>query len=80
MGNGYLKTGWFGGFNYNGGNPTVIGWDPATGNDVPGQASSMTANAAAAAAAYAVAKGDMRRVNDFYRGTAITGVINPVVI
>ena len=33
---------------------------------------------AAAAAAYAVAKGDMRRVQDFYRGAAIDGVVNAV--
>jgi hypothetical protein len=72
-GNGYLKTGWFGSID-GGGN--VTGWDPQTGNDVAGQASAVTAQAAAAAAAYAVAKGDMRRVQDFYRGGQITGVVN----
>ena len=35
------------------------------------------AGAASAAIAYAVAKGDMRRVNDFYRGVDIGGVVNP---
>jgi hypothetical protein len=72
-GNGYLKTGWFGGISAK---SQVTGFDPATGNDVPGQASATTAQAAAAAAAYAVAKGDMRRVQDFYRGGSITGIIN----
>ena len=73
FGNGYLKTGWFGGIDASG---NVTGWDPATGKDVPGQSSATTAQAAAAAAAYAVAKGDMRRVQDFYRGGEISGVIN----
>jgi hypothetical protein len=72
-GNGFLKTGWFGNIDAN---RNVTGWDPATGNDVPGGASSSTAQAAAAAVAYAVAKGDLRRVQDFYRGGQITGVIN----
>ncbi len=74
MGNGYLKTGWFGGVKADG---TVDGFDPATGNVVAGQASTVTANAAAAAAAFAVAKGDMRRVQDFYRGTSVNGIIVP---
>ena len=71
FGNGYLKTGWFG--QAKPGGATVF--DPSTGKDVPGSTDS-TANAAAAAAAYAVAKGDMRRVQDFYRGTPITGIVN----
>jgi hypothetical protein len=72
-GNGFLKTGWFGNIDEN---RNVTGWDPATGNDVAGQASATTAQAAAAAVAYAVAKGDMRRVQDFYRGGSIAGVVN----
>ena len=36
----------------------------------------MTANAAAAAIAYAVAKGDQRRVNDFFRGD-LSGITRP---
>jgi hypothetical protein len=72
FGNGYLKTGWMGQVKAGG---TVMTFDPATGNDVTGPTSA-TANAAAAAAAYAVAKGDMRRVQDFYRGGAITGIVN----
>jgi hypothetical protein len=73
-GAGYTKTGWFGGIMRDG---TVNGFDPTTGNTMPGQASTATANAAAAAAAYAVTKGDMRRVGDFYRGAAINGIVVP---
>lgn len=73
-GNGLLKTGWFGGISAGG---QVSGWNPADGSTVNGQASATTANAAAACALYAVAKGDMRRVQDFYRGGSIGGVVNP---
>lgn len=73
FGNGFLKTGWFG--NISAGR-VATGFDPATGNLVTGQGSGVTAAPAAAAAAYAVAKGDMRRVQDFYRGGAIDGMIN----
>jgi hypothetical protein len=75
FGNGYLKTGWFG--RVTTGNQAIT-FDPVTGNDAPGQPTSSTSNAAAAAVAYAVAKGDMRRVQDFYRGASINGIINPV--
>ncbi len=71
-GNGYLKTGWFGGISANG---AVSGFDPATGAAVPNQSSNVTTNAAAAAAAFAVARGDMRRVQDFYRGGSIGGIV-----
>lgn len=54
MGNGYLKTGWHGGVRADG---KVDGWDPATGEDVPNQPANVTANAAAAAAYYAVTCG-----------------------
>lgn len=73
MGNGYTKTGWFGGVRANG---NTDGFDPATGNDIPGQQSNATSAAAGAAVAYAVAKGDMRRVRDFYSGAAIDGIVN----
>jgi hypothetical protein len=77
MGNGYLKTGWFGGNTIDG---KTTGFDPSTGNDVPNQSSSMTAAAAGAAVAYAVAKGDIRRVQDFYTGPPLDGIVvtNPV--
>jgi hypothetical protein len=73
MGNGYLKTGWFGGVRADG---SVDGFDPSTGKDVPGQTSDMTSDAAGAAAAFAVAKGDMKRVRDFYTGPGIDGIVN----
>ena len=70
-GAGYTKTGWYGGIMRDG---TVNGFDPTTGNTMPGQASTATAQAASAAVAYAVTKGDMRRVGDFYRGPSIAGI------
>lgn len=73
MGNGYVKTGWFGGVHADG---SVSGFDPSTGDDVPGQQSNATSNAAAAAVAFAVAKGDMKRVRDFYTGPGIDGIVN----
>jgi hypothetical protein len=73
MGNGYVKTGWFGGVRAGG---DVDGFDPTTGDDVPGQSSDTTSAPAAAAVAFAVAKGDMRRVQDFYSGPSISGIVN----
>lgn len=73
MGNGYLKTGWFGGLDASG---NVTGFDPSTGQEVPNQTSDQTADAAGAAVAYAVAKGDIRRVQDFYKGPALDGIVN----
>jgi hypothetical protein len=72
-GNGFLKTGWHGGIMANG---TVNGYNPADGSNVQGQSAATTANASTAAALYAVAKGDMRRVQDFYRGGPINGIVN----
>lgn len=72
MGSGYTKTGWFGDVAPN----AVQGWDPATGNTGGAYNGAMLGPAAAAAALFAVAKGDMRRVRDFYTGPAIDGVVN----
>lgn len=77
MGAGHLKTGWFG--ELPGGN-NVRAWDIGTGkidanaayNNVRGQLGA----AAGAAALFAVAKGDMRRVQDFYNGPAIDALVN----
>ncbi len=77
MGNGYLKTGWFGGVKANG---DVDGFDPKTGNTVGGQQANATSAAAGAAVAYAVAKGDMKRVQDFYNGPGIDGIVNLAVL
>ncbi len=73
MGNGRLKTGWFGGVRANG---TTDGFDPTTGETVPNQQSAATSAAAGAAVAFAIAKGDMRRVQDFYNGPSIVGIVN----
>jgi hypothetical protein len=73
MGNGYLKTGWFGGVKADG---STAGFDPTTGKDMPGQGSDATSAAAGAAVAFAVARGDMKRVRDFYTGPALDGIIN----
>jgi hypothetical protein len=75
-GNGLLKAGWFGGINGN----TVQTWNPTTGAQVTGGTSAAMAAPAAATVLYAVAKGDMRRVQDFYRGQDISGVTNPKLI
>lgn len=75
MGAGYTKTGWFGDSTDN---QTATGWDPATGNTggaYTGRGAALGASAAAAAL-FAVSKGDMRRVRDFYNGPAIDGVVN----
>jgi hypothetical protein len=73
MGNGYTKTGWFGGVRADG---SVDGFDPTTGEDVPGKPSLDTSEAASAAVAFAVAKGDMKRVQEFYSGPSISGIVN----
>jgi hypothetical protein len=73
FGCGYLKTGWFGGVRANG---QVDGFDVTSGKVVQNQPSLVTTTAASAAVAYAVSKGDQRRVTDFYRGTWIAGLVN----
>jgi hypothetical protein len=73
MGNGYTKTGWFGGVKADG---SILGFDPTTGNDVPNQPANTTSSSAGAAVAFAVAKGDRRRVEEFYTGLWISGIIN----
>ncbi len=72
MSNGYLKTGWFGNIALN---EATSGFDPTTGQDVPGKPAAETANAAGAAVAYAIAKGDLSKVEEFYTGPEITGLI-----
>jgi hypothetical protein len=62
FGNGALKTGWFGHLDLGG---NVSTWDPATGRAMPGGNSAQMGTPAAAAIAFAVAKGDVRRVQDF---------------
>ncbi len=74
LGNGMLKTGWHGGIDRNG---NVTGFDPATGLDTAYNGGT-AAKSATAAIAYAVARGDMRRVGDFASGVNLNGVTNPV--
>jgi hypothetical protein len=77
MGAGHIKTGWFGEIVNNN---TVRAWDIATGNVNAGANYANVRNqlgaAAGAAVLFAVAKGDMRRVRDFYNGPAIDGIVN----
>jgi hypothetical protein len=75
MGNGLLKTGWHGGIYRDG---TVKGFDPKTGNENDAGSRDLAAPASAAVA-YAIAKGDMRRVSDFYRGD-IGGLVRPITM
>jgi hypothetical protein len=74
LGNGMLRTGWHGGIDRNG---NVTGFDPATGQNAPfdGVAS---AEATTAAIAFAVCRGDTRRVGDFARGTNVAGITRAV--
>lgn len=72
MGNGYLNSGWFGRVKADG---NTSGYDPTTGADVAGKAAAETSNATGAAVAYAIAKGDMKVVKDYYTGPAIDGLV-----
>jgi hypothetical protein len=74
MGNGYLGTGWYGHPKIDG---TATAFDPTTGGDMAATAGSQIqcAHAASAAIAYAVAKGDLDAVKEFYDGPAITGIV-----
>jgi hypothetical protein len=72
MGGGHLRTGWFGGVHTDN---TVDGFDPTTGAAVPGKPSDETSTAAGAAVTYAVAKGDMKVVETFYKGPSIKGIV-----
>ncbi len=76
LGAGHLKTGWHGGIDRNG---TVNGFNPATGDNA-NVSSNTTKEAASAAIAYAVARGDMRRVEEFYKGGDISGLVVPVTL
>jgi hypothetical protein len=72
LGNGWLKTGFFGDLDVN---DNLTTWDPATGQPAALPSQSLSTSAAAAVA-YAVAKGDARRVQDF--GVQVpAGITNP---
>lgn len=72
LGGGYLRSGWFGGIDRRG---VVSGYDPATGTS-NGARSNTLGEPSAATIAYAVAKGDMQRVQEFYRGPELSGVVH----
>lgn len=72
LGGGKLKTGWFGGITRTG---AVTGFDPATGASSSYQGDTQ-AEAACTAIAYAIARGDLRRVQDFSR-VDISGLVVP---
>ena len=74
MGAGQLKTGWIGDMTPAG----AVGWDQATGvagGAYTGRGAELGASASAALL-FAISKGDMRRVRDFYNGKAIDGIVN----
>ncbi|MBX3225719.1 MAG: hypothetical protein KIT84_30920 [Labilithrix sp.] len=76
MGAGRIKTGWFG--ELANGN-TARSFDVGTGNVSQAAYNTLRGPAGAAASAavlFAVAKGDMRRVSDFYNGPAIDALVN----
>ena len=85
LGAGWLRTGWYGGVTIENGASVVTTFDPANGKDIrnaPGAASNTTTAAAiptAGAIAYAVAKGDMRRVGDVYKGGDFSGIVIPKI-
>ena len=75
MGNGFVKSGWFGDMD-----PTTqaSGWDQGTGDTggaYTGRGGELGASASAAYL-FSIARGDMRRVRDFYNGKPIDGVVN----
>jgi len=72
MGADYLANGWFGRLKADG---NVDGFDPSTGQAIPGQAGTATSAAASAAVAYAVTGGNMNTVTQYYAGSPITGLI-----
>ncbi|HEX4459406.1 MAG TPA: hypothetical protein VIA18_15610 [Polyangia bacterium] len=78
LGNGFTKAGWFGGVQADG---SLSTWSPPTGAQTAltaagAMTSANLAGPASASVLFAVAKGDMRRVQDFYRGPDISGITN----
>lgn len=80
MSNGFAKAGFFGGIQTD---KTLSLWEPVGGTQLAstalnGATSGALAAPASAAVLFAVAKGDARRVQDFYRGPSIAGITNAV--
>jgi hypothetical protein len=79
-GSGRLAGGAFGGVGADG---STSSFDPGSGAVIANAQASDHANAAApvdAAVLSSVAKGDSRRVGDFYRGASYTGLLNPELV
>ncbi len=79
VGKGYLRHGWYGGIRTSadpGSGEAPQGFDPGTG-DANSSASSTTTQVAAAAVLYAIARGNMTQVDQFYTGPAFTGLVPP---
>jgi hypothetical protein len=75
MGNGYLPSGWHGHAKTD---KTAMGIDPTTGLSMPYDGTK-AAHAASAAILYAIAKGDMKKVKEFYKDPKeITALVKPV--
>lgn len=72
MGGGFVRSGWFGGVRADG---SVDGFDPTSGMAMPNKSAAETSTAAGAAVAYAVSKGNMTLVNQFYTGPSIKGIV-----
>jgi hypothetical protein len=72
FGAGQLRAGWFGQAKADG---SIETWNPTTGAEVAGGSSAAMAGPAGGAVLFAVAKGDLRRVQDFYRGPGLDGVV-----
>jgi hypothetical protein len=75
MGNDYLPTGWHG---WAKADDTCDGINPSTGMSMAYDPQ-LAAHASSAAVLYAVAGGDMKRVQDFYKGPEITALVRPPV-
>ena len=73
LGNGWTKAGWFGQVK---GDGTIETFNPSTGANVAGGTTAALSGPAGAAVLYAVARGDARRVSDFFRGADFSGLIN----
>jgi hypothetical protein len=71
LGGGKLKTGWFGGIDRT---AKVTGFDPETGKPTNVYNGNRQAQAACAAVAYAIARGDMSKVHPFSR-VEIDGIV-----
>ena len=82
LGAGWLRTGWYGGIKAD---ASVDIFDPSNGATVKNinfdlKMTSPTTLPVAGAVAYAVAKGDMRRVGDFYRGPDFSGIVQQKIM